>query len=266
MLWTKESDSSVYLELLKNKHFAIEFLPLNSKKNNKLSASVRSQGNHQYSRNDIKGALVLYNKSICFAEINSENSSLAYGNRSMCFLKLNLYDECLADIQLAERKNCPESILLKLKSRKEKCIQMGQLRSHSTADEPKSACETNDLVPYVSSALKIHHSQQYGRMFMFVSDIDIGETILVEETYMNLVRDFGYNECSYCNKQKMSLLPCDFCSNAMFCSEECKINNIHEYECGMVLDKEHYCDGLWLPFVLRSVVIAINSFFQVATN
>lgn len=60
-----------------------------------------------------------------------------------------------------------------------------------------------------------------------------------------------------CTKQQ---IPCNTCSNAMFCSEECKNNNIHEFECDMVLDKEHCCDNLWLPFILRSIVIAINTF------
>lgn len=190
MLWMREIDS-LYIDLLKNKKYSVDFLSLNSKKNNGLSELARLQGNQKYSHNDVKGAMVLYNKSICFAEMDSENLRLA--NRSMFLLKMNLYCECLADIRLAKWKNCPELTLKKLQSRKEKCIQMLQSRAHSTAEESASIYE--ELVPFISSVLKINHSQQYGRIFTCARDIDIGETILVEETYVHLVRVFDFNEC-----------------------------------------------------------------------
>lgn len=192
MLWMREIDSSLYIDLLNNKKYSVDFLPLNSKKNNGLSELARLQGNQKYSHNDVKVATVLYNKSICFAEMDSENLSLAYANRSMCLLKMNLYCECFADIRLAEWKNCLESTLKKLQSRKEKCIQMLQSKAHST--ESASIYETTELVPFISSVLKINRSQQYGRMFTCARDIDIGETILEEETYVHLVRVFEFNE------------------------------------------------------------------------
>ncbi len=263
MLWTRELDSTIYTDLLNNKKYSVDFLSLNLKKNMSLSELARLEGNKKYSHNDIKGAMVLYNKSICFAETNSENLRLAYANRSMCFLKMNLYDECLADIGLAEGIGCPGPTLKKLQCRKEKCIQMVELRSHSTAYEPQSTFETNDLEPYTSSALKIEHSQQYGRMFTCANDINIGETILVEETYLHVTRVFDFQECSNCTKQQMNLIPCEGCGNAMFCSGECKKNFIHDFECDMVLPKERCCDDLWLPFILRSIVIAINTFYSI---
>lgn len=259
MLWAKEVNSTIYVDIIKNKKYSSDFVSLNSKKNNTLSELARSQGNQKYSHDDIKGAMVLYNKSICFAKIDSENLSLAYANRSMCFLKMDLYEKCLADIRLAEKRNCPENTLKKLQSRKAKCMQMLSFNAQPIPDESTNF-ETNNLVPYMSSALKIEQSQQYGRMVTCVRDIDIGETVLVEETYIHLARVFEFNECSNCTRQQMNFIPCNVCSNVMFCNEECVINSIHEYECDIFLEKEHSCDSLWLPFVLRSILVGINTF------
>lgn len=72
LLWKKEVDSTLYIDILKNVKYSTDFVSLNSQKNDKISELARSQGNQKYSDNDIKGALVLYNKSICFAETETD--------------------------------------------------------------------------------------------------------------------------------------------------------------------------------------------------
>lgn len=88
MLWEKESncDEALYIDLLKNTKYPLANYRLHRNKSNAQSLRTRTEGNRKYAKNDIDGAMELYNQSICFAENGSEHLGLAYANRSSCFL------------------------------------------------------------------------------------------------------------------------------------------------------------------------------------
>lgn len=121
-LWKKESTQADadYVDLFSD-GFDTMKIPMQPKKCNKVSTRLRTEGNALYSSHDWLNAMEKYNESLRYAEVNSENVSLAYGNRSSCFLQLKMYENCLADIELAIKAN-PR--LSKLHARKNDCLQL----------------------------------------------------------------------------------------------------------------------------------------------
>lgn len=260
MLWQQELSSTLYVDILENISYTTDFASLNCKKNNNASKLARTIGNQKYSEGDYYGAMVLYNKGVCYAENGSEYLSLCYCNRSMCFLKLECYDECLVDIGLAKNGNCPVASLKKLGLREEKCLTKLNLRGPSSETTLRLLEADGDL-PYLSNGLTIEKKTYYGRMVTSKNDIQIGETLLVEENYIRTDNTFDFRKCTTCAKVQMNFIPCENCSTAMYCDEHCaKKNNFHELECDMVLESNHCCNGLHLPFILRSIIVGINSF------
>lgn len=85
MLWQKESsESGFYVDHSTNIQSTDNYR-LNPKKNNVIAVQARMMGNRKFLQKDYKGAMVMYNQSIRYAENESENLCLAYGNRSSCF-------------------------------------------------------------------------------------------------------------------------------------------------------------------------------------
>lgn len=261
MLWQKESNTecALYVDILKNTTCPLNNFRLNRKKSNTQSSRTRTEGNQKFGKNDFVTAMELYNQSICFAEKGSEHLSLAYANRSSCFLKLQMYDRCLVDIQLAKDANYPERLMSKLEDRKQECLKRKELIV-ATSTEPLLSFESDKQLPCKANVLQIEKNDHYGRLVRAKRDIKIGETVLIEEAYVNVVYGVELDKCDYCAKDKMNFIPCDNCVDAMFCSEKCANNNYHEAECDMMLGAEDCCDGESLTFILRSVIIGINTF------
>ncbi|KAG4067938.1 hypothetical protein HA402_010624 [Bradysia odoriphaga] len=265
MLWQKESDAdgAVYTDLLQNTKLPLGEFRLNRTKNNAQSIHARAEGNQKYDQNDYTGAMELYNKSICFAEKGSEQLSLAYADRSTCFLRLKLYDRCLVDIQLAKASNnqIPEHLMSKLNAREKECMKMKSKSSDATvAEHPTLSFDPHEKWPCMVNVLDIERNDQYGRLVRANSDIQIGDTILIEESFIKILHGTERNRCSNCVKEKMNFIPCDKCADTMYCDETCADNIFHEDECDMTMGAEDCYDGQSLPFILRSVIIAINTF------
>lgn len=63
----------------------------------------------------------------------------------------------------------------------------------------------------------------------------------------------------------MNFVPCEECSGVMYCDRLCERKNVfHKFVCDMVLETNHCCDELYLPFILRSIIVGINSFETIA--
>ncbi|XP_037028896.1 SET and MYND domain-containing protein DDB_G0273589-like [Bradysia coprophila] len=267
MLWQKESDAdgAAYIDLLQNTKLPLGKFRLNRIKNNVQSIHARTEGNRKYGQNDFTGAMELYNESICFAEKGSEQLSLAYANRSTCFLRLQLYDRCLVDIQLAKASNnqISEQLMSKLNAREKECLK-SKSSDVTVAEEPALSFDPHEKWPCMVNVLDIERSDQYGRLVRANSDIQIGDTILIEEAFVKILLGTERNRCSNCIKEKMNFIPCDNCADTMYCNETCANNNFHEDECDMTMGAEDCYDGESLTFILRSVIIAINTFRTIA--
>lgn len=234
-------------------HISSENFKLHQKKNSVDSVHARTSGNNLYAKKDFEGAIVKYNCSICLAD-DSETLSLAYANRAQCFFKMNRLDLSLADIKLARESGYPVNKLSKLDTREQECVHKMNARKLS---EPVSTDQVqNDF--HSVDAVRFERDNVYGRMVTAKRNIDIGETVLMEEMYIRSTFGFNFDCCSHCGEKNMNFIPCNCCSGAMYCSKVCAEKSFHEYECDTVFGTSNDIDEL--IFTFRSIVLAINAF------
>lgn len=259
MLWEKEINCDLYVDIFENEHYPIRLGRLKRKKNNTDALAARLAGNEKFKAGDFNGAMAKYNQSICLAECDSEYLSIAYANRSSCFEKLKKFSCCLKDIQLAKESHYPQRLIHKLDARKQKCITEMQ-SEEPVPNQYKMSCPADENLPCMANVLRIDFNEEYRRMITAIQDINIGEPILIEENYVHLV--VGENiKCHYCGKKNVNFVPCDKCGGAMFCNELCSKSSFHQIECEMLFDLNICKSGNFFPvYVLRSLIIGLSAF------
>lgn len=241
MLWKKESElpNAVYVDIFKDVRFSrfyreatIEKSKL-AHKDNGLSLKYRQAGNAEIERKNIKEAMELYNKSLCFAEAGSELASLAYANRSYCFLNLKMYQKCLSDIQLAKNDNYPEKLKWKLEQRESECVNRLKTADNKKTFDPTLSFRSDEKIPGMANAIKIERNEKFGRHIVAQCDIEEDKTVLIEEPMFKLLMSGEYKKCMVCLKENENLIPCTKCTTAIFCPGICSDNEFHKYECTM---------------------------------
>ncbi|KAK9889713.1 hypothetical protein WA026_007095 [Henosepilachna vigintioctopunctata] len=208
-------------------------------KNNEKSTELRRKGNEKFGLKKDEEALETYTYSVVTAENDSETLGLAYANRSAVLFKLKLYNECLQDIERALQNNYPETLKFKLLERQKKAqiltLNEDKVAYHQSA--PSIVEENqNPLIECSSSAVEIRTNPQLGRYVVATRDIEIGEVIAVEQPTFTLLTDRQWCHCHHCLTLCYCLVPCEFCTQALFCSTECKDNakKYHDYECSIL--------------------------------
>ncbi|GAB1859042.1 SET and MYND domain-containing protein 4 [Camponotus japonicus] len=95
----------------------------------------------------------------------------------------------------------------------------------------------NDEVPCASDAVAIKYNTRYGRHVIATRNINPGEVIAVEKPYtLLLVQQNMQTHCSNCLKVCWANIPCNYCTYAMYCSEECRYaewKRCHNVECAV---------------------------------
>lgn len=245
MLWQKESSASnaMYIDLLlasknetnrnsdsKQQTKNIPAATLGAK-NNDLSYEYRQKGNQKYLEEDYTEAIVLFNKSLCYAENGTELVGLAYANRSLCYFQLEMYKKCLADIELAKRNHYPENLMGKLNKRKINCMEQMATADNQTEDrQPKLDFDPNEKFPCLADVVDIRKNSKYGRHIVATKDIAIGNVIIVEKSCVSELFDDKYMVCNNCCKENQNFIPCTKCANALFCAE-CMGTGFHAISC-----------------------------------
>lgn len=88
-----------------------------------VSKSHREEGNHLFLSQNYRSCLAAYTQSIkTCPEASSEELSIVYANRSAALFHLGLYNESLADMDVALSLGYPNHLLHKLLLRKLKCL------------------------------------------------------------------------------------------------------------------------------------------------
>lgn len=117
-LWaTEQSRKDLFIDLFSQKYHDVNWTKkthedieryINVKKDlqswakdNETACNDREIGKTYFLKQMYRTAIDFYNKSLCFAELNSQNISLIYSDRSACFFNMKMYDKCLVDIELA---------------------------------------------------------------------------------------------------------------------------------------------------------------------
>lgn len=254
-IWTKYSNN-----LLENR----------SLKDNQYSTELRLNGNTKFRACEWSAAMNLYNKSLCFAEINSENCSLAYAKRSECFIEMKFYKKALIDIELACRANIPKRFHAKLEECKQKCQQklLASCQTLRHVSHPIRLCsEAHEQYPCIANVLELKRNQEFGRHIVARQDIATGQTVLIETDFVSVKcvddamadgnADRMESVCDTCFQSKMNFIACDQCPDAVFCSFDCFTkNSTHKWVCGTIFTELHHK----IQFQIQAILVACNTF------
>lgn len=253
-LWKKETNGveSLYVDIFKdidrsvrNSDKQIESINLSAKKDNKLSNEIRKEADTKLTKNDFFGAMELYNKSLCFAEFDSENVSLAYASRSACFFRLKMIEKCAMDIDLAKRGKLPKYLQLKLENRLADCLKQMEIEGRPKEFAPELSFPADESFPEIANVLKIRSNAKFGRHIIAKCDIDVGKTVLIEEPIAFQMKqttsNVNFNMCSVCLRNSMNFVACKHCTSTLFCDRCIKSEgkNIHRMECGNELARKY---------------------------
>lgn len=273
MLWKKESKKkdALYVDIMAiagppelEESFLIEELDVQNKileKNDTVSLVKRQEGNTLFSAGDVMGAIRLYNESLCFAPEGSKHISLAYANRSASFFHLNMFEKCLKDIELAEKFDYPKELMPKLNQRKAECVKYFVNGENRKKLEVKLDFEADDKFSCMANVLRTERNVDGNYSTVAKEYIDIGKVVVVEKAFVNCLYNNQLALCSHCLKWNTNLMPCNKCTNAMFCSDECQVNIFHQAECGKNICHDYAAqeNGLY-TMIFKSVLLAINLF------
>ncbi|KAG5877079.1 hypothetical protein JTB14_011783 [Gonioctena quinquepunctata] len=205
-------------------------------KSNDSSVNYRNDGNAFFKASNYGKALEMYTKSIMFAEIGSESLALAYGNRSAVLFAKTYYNECLEDIERALANDVPDRTKANLIIRKQRAEQLKKKQQPIRYYTPAPTLEnTNPLISCASSSVEIKHNQKYGRHIVATEDIKVGDVISVEDSFVHMIHcECKYTHCHLCLELCYNMIPCENCTEALFCGKDClnqAQSGYHKYEC-----------------------------------
>ncbi|XP_055372440.1 SET and MYND domain-containing protein 4 [Condylostylus longicornis] len=215
---------------------------LRLEKSNEKSIAFRKEGNEYFSleKQNYFKALELYNKSICFAQPNSENISIGYANRSAVLFEWKRYKECLYNIELARKYNYPERLIHKLNKREANCrALLNNQVSNTKPYDFKLSFEKHPQVPFIADCLDLQYTKEAGRYIISKKDLSPGDLVSIEKAFCSvLLPPMRYIRCANCKEENyFTLIPCVECTSAMFCSEKCQIEankEFHQFECPII--------------------------------
>lgn len=229
-------------------------------KDDRFATKLRKDGNALFEKKKWEQAMDKYNRSLCFGENDSENIAYSYANRSCCYLYMNMYDKCLIDIDLATKANYPQHD--KLKNRAELCKRSIDSDTQAVSREAKLSYASHQDYPGMVDNLTIVSDSKYGRGVVTTKDIDVGETVLLEQVYFGESYVRKYETCTVCLKSNVNLVPCRTCTFAMLCHDGCKNVDLHRLECGIRKypnDGDDFAVGM-LVSIIRSILMATKLF------
>ncbi|XP_044594895.1 SET and MYND domain-containing protein 4-like [Cotesia glomerata] len=129
-----------------------------------------------------------------------------------------------------------------------------------------SAPHDNPIIKDTSAAIAINYSEKFGRHIVATRDMMAGEVVSVKRAYaLVLSCEFRFQLCWNCSKHCWSSVPCNKCSNVIYCSEECRNvawKDYHDIECSFLsglLSSVHEYEELFL-MSLRLFIKAIKEF------
>lgn len=199
------------------------------------------------------------NASLRFAENGSENVLIAITNRSECFLHLGMFTKCMADMEAVKMANCPKKLEPILKKHQTLCTQKMLLTEELNLPRPKLSFKAHSNIPFFANCLEIKHNEKFGYHVIANDDIDVGRTVVVEESFTSCTLSSPLIGCATCQKTRMNFIPCDKCSTVVFCNNECKNKNFfHIHECGISTD-----DLGPVKLIVQTILMAISHFVTV---
>lgn len=183
------------------------------------SKKFRKEGNRLFVEKKMIGALLNYNKSICWAENGSEWSGLAMGNRSEVAFKLKRYDDSLKNIVLAREYKYPKESMLKVNVRENDCLKLKELSEEAIQFEDlKLSYVPNTEIPFLINFLYLKKYKKKERFLASKSPLKAGDVVAIETPFFGA----GFCEsrfliCGNCLKHlSFHLIACDGCNSSKY--------------------------------------------------
>lgn len=264
VLWEKESSiSEVYVDLIGPTAFATTYQQIFSavnvtQKSDRTSNELRMLGNAEFKLKKWPDAMEYYNQSLRHACHGSETISLAYANRSSCFLRMGLFEQCLIDIDMAKAANYPPQLMYKLIEREAICAKhINESKQIEKSPEPVLDFDGNRRFPGLANVVQIRNNDEFGTHLMATDDIDMGKIILIDEAFVFDASQCKKSYCKNCLKFTKCFIPCEHCTDVMFCDHECMAAaaTIHDLACGTLYHR--FPD---VTSTIESILIAVNAF------
>lgn len=251
ILWQKKKNCDEYMDIFAiNGHkmnvkehentVNLTFQSRSNSRNNAVANQAHELSKKSYGEKKYMKAMNLINDSLRSAEIGSVEVAYAFATRSACFLRMNMPEECLMDIELAKQSNYPANMIQDLETRKNKCINMlvddKFKEDRFTPFKPKLSFDEHKNFAGVADCLEIRKNTDYGRHVIAMSDLKIGQTILVEEPFAIIKQKsskIAREYCARCFKEYKNFIMCKNCISSNYCNETCMEKSFHKYECGM---------------------------------
>lgn len=244
-------------------------------KDNRKAAELCVEGNAMH-YNNVKrymDAVKLYNRSIAYSTKGSPQRAQAYWERSKVCVKLNQYADCQQNLRLARDSDGPGLLRRKL-DESERCARSMLLSANDDATPGSSRHGAAPLklsfpayenAPRVANCLEMRRSPQYGRYLQTNKALKVGDVVMIDEPYVSVLEpEFCYARCDHCQRPApFTLIPCERCTKAMYCSKNClrrARTEYHEFECALV---HHLTETTRDPVVLlawRAVTRAISTY------
>jgi hypothetical protein len=143
------------------------------------------------------------------------------------------------DIDRAFANNCPEELRASLKLRKTKAREL--FRASRTTriycEDPPEIPRKHRTEPCASDSVEVR-TVGSRRCVYATKDIQIGEVIAVEPALTAVIAQANLNHCHRCFKLCYNPIPCNMCTQALYCSEACKEEDLpgyHQYLCPILL-------------------------------
>ncbi|XP_012218399.1 SET and MYND domain-containing protein 4 [Linepithema humile] len=120
----------------------------------------------------------------------------------------------------------------------------------------------NDEILCASDAVAIQYNKRHGRHVVATRHIHPNEVIAVEKPYsLMLTQENMQTHCSNCLRVCWANIPCNYCTYAMYCSEECRYTEwkqCHDVECAVFPTMiEYACYNIDL-FSIRLAILAVR--------
>lgn len=233
-------------------------------------AGDRHMKNYEYVK-----AMESYNASLSYATPESPKLLIGYLDRATVYNYVGLNDEALQNCEMGYMIARDDDEKHQLGLKRNKCLEsMEKLKATAQFRRvipkectPKLSFPPRRNLPFGANCLEIIENERYGRHIITTKDLMPGDIVSMEAPVCKILdKNMLYKKCTNCLKAvNFNLIPCQRCSMAMFCSNECEqsaFNSFHKYECpilGAVVNK--FCENDCVPWTaLRLLLMAMKCY------
>ncbi|KAL5284889.1 hypothetical protein ACFFRR_006920 [Megaselia abdita] len=238
-----------------------KYNPFNeTSKNDTKSDCSRKKGNCLFAKGEYSKSLNCYYNALALAA-SDENKTLCYGNISAVFFKTGKLESCLAVIEHVKKlHSSKDNYFKKISKREEQCQQL--LKNKKKINYPKTLPLSYPKNPNNHEIVNCIKRGPKGGVVANQA-LKMGDVIAVTKPFLRAMEQTpSKNTCSNCWKDMIetNIAVCDNCVCVMYCSEECKSENLefHKLICGIRIIMEQELMALEFAFKVISKGIDID--------